>query len=108
MRILFAITLSAFAVACAGGDASAGPKSALDHFQFDGVMADDALKDSGWTRRHWIEQYPVQAKEYWRAWDCKGKPCDSTWQAQIRAKAKLIARTPKDPSPASNDVSSSK
>ena len=77
--------------------ALATPKSALDGLQFDGVMSDAILKDAGQTRRQWLEATPVQAKEYWRAWDCKGKPCDSKWQANIRAKAALITRTDKDP-----------
>ncbi len=78
---------------------TAAPKSALDGFQFDGVAADAVLKDAHQTRRQWMEATPVQAKEYWRAWDCKGKPCDSKWQANIRAKAALIPRTEKDPPP---------
>jgi hypothetical protein len=77
-----------------------GQKSGLDGFQFDGVLADAALKASGWTRRHWIELYPVDAKEYWRAWDCKDRKCDAPYYRNIRAKAALIPRTEKDPAPA--------
>ena len=74
-------------------------KSALDHMQFDGVSSDGELKTERLTRRQWLEQYPVQAKDYWDAWDCKGKACDSTWKANIRKKAALIKRTDKDPAP---------
>ncbi len=83
------------------------PKSALDHLQFDGVVDDDALKGGGQTRRQWLDQNPAPAKEYWRAWDCKGKPCDSKWQANIRAKAALIQRTDKDPPNQAGGTSSS-
>jgi len=79
-----------------------GHKSALDGFQFDGVLADAALKASGWTRRHWLDLYPVNAKEYWRAWDCKDRKCDAPYYKNIRAKAALIPRTDKDPAPATD------
>jgi len=79
------------------------PKSALDGLQLDGVDSDAALKTAGWTRQRWLETSPAsQVKEYWRAWDCKGKPCDSKWQANIRAKAALIPRTDKDPKPSAD------
>ena len=77
--------------------AIAGPKSALDGIQFDGVSTDRELKVEGHTRRQWLEQHPIEAKDYWKAWDCKGKPCDSKWNANIRAGAALIKRTDKDP-----------
>ncbi len=86
--------------------ASAAPKSALDHVQFDGVSTDAELKIEHHTRRQWLDSHPVQAKDYWRAWDCKGKPCDSKWNANIRAGAAKITRTQKDPSaPSDNDRS---
>ncbi len=81
--------------------AFAGPKSRLDNMQFDGVSSDGELKTEGHTRRQWLQQNPVQAKEYWKAWDCKGKPCDSQWNANIRKKAAQITRTDKDPPDAS-------
>jgi hypothetical protein len=81
-------------------------KDALDNVQFDGVMSDGVLKDSHEARRTWLDQNPVPAKEYWKAWDCKGQPCDSKWQQNIRAKAALIPRTDKDPKPTSATSSS--
>lgn len=90
----------------ASASASVGPaeaqKSALDHFQFDGVSSDAELKDQGHTRREWIESHPVQAEEYWRAWDCKDRPCDSKWNANIRAKAAKIERSRLDRARATN------
>ncbi len=76
-------------------------KSALDGHQFDGVTSDAALRTAGRTRRDWLDKHPVEAREYWAAWDCKGKPCDSSWYANIRAKAALIKRTDEDPRPRS-------
>ncbi len=84
----------------------ATPKSALDGLQFDGVASDAVLKTANRTRRQWLDSLPVQAREYWRAWDCKGKPCDSKWQADIRAKAALISRTDKDPPPSNTSTKS--
>ena len=78
-------------------------KSALDGHQFDGVMSDAALKTAKRTRRDWLDKNPIGAKEYWAAWDCKGKPCDSKWFAKLRAKAALITRTHQDPKPAIED-----
>jgi len=98
MKFLGIICASALFASFGQAQAQAhAPKSALDHIQFDGVMDDGTLKDSNETRRQWLDENPVPAKEYWRAWDCKGKPCDSKWQANIRAKAALIQRTDKDP-----------
>lgn len=77
--------------------AAGKPKSALDGYQFDGVSADAELKVEGHTRRGWLRDHPVQAKEYWAAWDCKDEACDSKWYANIRKKAALIKRTPDDP-----------
>ena len=82
-------------------------KSALDGFQFDIVLSDAVLKDNHTTRRQWLDSTPVPAREYWQAWDCKGKPCDSKWFANIRAKAALIPRTDKDPPPSDGAASSS-
>jgi hypothetical protein len=88
--------------------AAQAPKSDLDNFQFDGVSSDAELKDQHHSRRDWLSAHPVQAKDYWKAWDCKGQGCDSTWNANIRAKAALIDRTPQDPKPASGSASSSR
>lgn len=87
--------------------AVAAPKSALDGYQFDGVSSDGELKIEGHTRREWLGQHPVEARDYWKAWDCKGKPCDSKWNAKIRAKAALIERTDKDPKPRADNAATS-
>ena len=98
-RLTFALAILA-AVVSTTCVAQSVPKSALDGLQLDGVDSDAALKVAGWTRRRWLDTtMRSQVKEYWRAWDCKGKPCDSKWQANIRAKAALVARTDKDPKP---------
>lgn len=97
---LTALLLAGALLACATQVAHA-QKSALDHVQFDGVSSDGELKVEHHTRRHWLDHHPVQAKDYWDAWDCKGKPCDSTWKGNIRKKAALIKRTDKDPLPPS-------
>lgn len=72
-------------------------RSALNDVQFDGVTSDRGLKTAGITREKWLEIYPRQAREYWDAWDCEGKSCDSQWKANIRAKARLVPR-PKEKS----------
>lgn len=105
-RLLF--TFAAVVVAISGSASARQSKDALDAVQFDGVMADGVLKDSHETRRTWLDQNPVPAKEYWKAWDCKGQPCDSKWQANIRAKAALVPRSEKDPKPVSGTSSSSR
>jgi hypothetical protein len=74
-------------------------KSALDGHQFDGVSSDAELKVEGHTGRYWLSRHPVEARDYWAAWDCKGKPCDSKWYANIRTKARLVQRTDTDPRP---------
>ncbi|HWU61479.1 MAG TPA: hypothetical protein VN112_05580 [Ensifer sp.] len=56
------------------------------------------------TRRQWLTLWPGNGREYWAAWDCKGKPCDTPKRAHIRATAKLIPRTDKDPKPLAPDT----
>jgi len=102
-RLILVLAILAAAAATPWAAESA-PKSALDGLQFDGVMSDAVLTDAHQTRRQWLETTPAQAREYWRAWDCKGKPCDSKWQASIRAKAALIPRTDKDPPPSNTST----
>ncbi len=104
-RLIFAVAIFAAAISNPG-TARILPRSALDGFQFDGVLSDAALKTAGWTRWHWLEVYHMNAPEYWRAWDCKDKPCDSKWQANIRAKAVLIPRIYKDPPPSDTSLPS--
>ncbi len=89
--------LLAAALLALGAPAAQAQKSALDHVQFDGISSDGELKTEHLTRRQWLQQYPVQAKDYWDAWDCKGKPCDSAWKANIRKKAILTKRSEEDP-----------
>lgn len=95
---LLALLLAASAASTPGP--AQAQKSALDGHQFDGVISDKALKTAGRTRREWLDRQPAEAREYWAAWDCKDKPCDSKWYANIRAKAALIRRSSKDPKPA--------
>jgi len=93
------VVLSLVAALAIAAPAAYAQKPALDHVQFDGVSSDGELQVEHHTRRHWLDHHPVQAKDYWDAWDCKGKPCDSPWKANIRKKAALIKRTDKDPPP---------
>lgn len=98
--MIFIVALTGFALTQIAP--ASAQKSALDGYQFDGVSSDAELKVEGQTRRHWLDNHPVQAKEYWAAWDCKGKPCDTKWYANIRAKAALVKRTHRDPKPANS------
>ncbi len=103
-RLLLAV-LALMSMAPTTSFAQSAPRSALDGFQFDGVLSDAILKDQHLTRRAWLNENPLGARQYWSAWDCKGKPCDSKWQANIRDKAALIQRTDKDPKPAADSTS---
>ncbi len=96
--------LLAFAVACTASQAYARPssKGALDNTaDLFAVVTPDRLLGKT-TRRQWLDLWPVNAKVYWAAWDCKGQPCDNRERAHIRATAKLISRTPRDPKPMEN------
>ncbi len=99
MKRLVLAALVLAAIASTPCLAQSMPKSVLDGMQFDGVSSDAELKIEHHNRRQWLDAHPVQAKEYWKAWDCKGRPCDSKWQATIRAEAALIPRSAKDPKP---------
>lgn len=55
------------------------------------------------TRRQWLTLWPKLGQEYWAAWDCKGKRCDTPQRAHIRETAKLIPRTEADPEPVGDD-----
>jgi hypothetical protein len=101
------ILLCASALLAGAPSAHATPhKDALDGFQFDGVTSDALLKGAHQTRRDWLDQNPKASWAYWKAWECKGQPCDSKWQQNIRAKAALVPRTDKDPKQASGASSS--
>ncbi|MFP1132626.1 hypothetical protein [Asticcacaulis sp. W401b] len=100
MRSHTLVALAALTLVSASG-VRAEKKSSLDNFEFDGITTDRSLKRSGTTRERWLQLYPVMAKVYWDAWDCKGKSCDSSKKARIREKAALIPR------PASGDASNS-
>jgi hypothetical protein len=93
---LIASLIAAGAFAILAPQTASARKSALDHIQFDGVSSDGELKTEHQTRRQWLETFPVQAKTYWDAWDCKNEICDSSWKANIRKKAALIKRTDED------------
>ncbi len=77
-------------------------RGALDNTKdlFADVTPDSLLGKT--TRRKWLDLYPVNAKIYWAAWDCRGKPCDTPKRAHIRATAKLVPRTDRDPKPMEN------
>ena len=88
--------LSLIATTCHAGPA---PKSVLDNDPdlFAVVKPDRLLGDQ--TRRQWLTMWPVNGREYWAAWDCKDKPCDTKQRAHERATSKLIERLPTDPKP---------
>lgn len=84
-----------------GGNAQAGPpkKSVLDNDpDLFAVVTPDRLLGSD-TRRQWLTLWPVNGREYWAAWDCKGKPCDTPQRVHERETAKLIPRLATDPKP---------
>lgn len=95
--IASAILICFFAVSST--NAGEARKSALgnDPDLFAVVTPDRLLH--GMTRRKWLTLWPVPGKEYWAAWDCKGKPCDTPQRAHERATAKLIERLDTDPKP---------
>ena len=104
MKRLSFIVVAALVATTAAGPAAA-QKSALEHVQFDGVSTDAELRVEKHTRRQWLDTHPLQAKEDWAAWDCKDKPCDTKWYANIRGKAALIKRTDRGPPPAADRLS---
>lgn len=81
------------------GKGALGP----DPDRFAVVTPDRRLGDM--TRRKWLTLWPVNGREYWAAWDCKDKPCDTPQRAHIRETAKLIPRTDKDPKPPAEAIS---
>ena len=77
----------------------AGQKSVLDNDpDLFAVVTPDRLLGHQ-TRREWLKLWPVLGKEYWAAWDCMDKACDTAQRARERATAKLIDRLPTDPKP---------
>ncbi len=105
--ILCALALAASSVVFAPAYAGASHKGALNDTTdlFASVTPDRLLGST--TRRQWLDLYPVDAKVYWAAWDCKGQPCDTRERAHIRATAKLVSRTERDPKPMENTGQSS-
>lgn len=98
MKTLVIAILSALAFTTVGY-AKGNRQGALENTQdlFASVTPDRLLGKT--TRRQWLDLYPVNARLYWAAWDCRGRPCDSRERAHIREIAKLVARTSKDPKP---------
>jgi hypothetical protein len=99
--------LSIAVLLATGAEARTAPKSALDHDpDMFAVVTPDRLLGTT-TRRQWLTLYPVLGREYWAAWDCKGKLCDTAKRKHIRETAKLITRTDADPKPVDSPPSSS-
>lgn len=102
--LIMTLTLCA-CVASAPAFAKPAKKGALDKEPdlFASVTPDRLLRDM--SRRDWLTLWPVPGRDYWAAWDCKGKPCDNPKRLHIRANAKLIPRTAADPKPIDDSVS---
>ena len=84
--------------------AEAPKKSVLDNEpELFAVVTPDRLLGRH-TRRQWLTLWPGNGREYWAAWDCKGKLCDTRERAHIRATAKRIPRTDADPKPLPADT----
>lgn len=66
------------------------------------VTPDRLLGDM--SRRKWLTLWPKLGREYWAAWDCKDKGCDTPKRAHIRATAKLIPRNDNDPKPVESEA----
>jgi len=99
MKLFLTLTFIALTVGPASTAGSETRKSVLDNNPdlFTLVTPDHLLGNT--PRRKWLDLYPVNAKEYWAAWDCKGKRCDTKARARIRATCKLVPRTARDPKP---------
>ncbi|MGN6210552.1 hypothetical protein [Asticcacaulis sp.] len=108
MNTLTVIAVSLAIITPVVADAAPKKKGALDDTTdlFAMVTPDRRLGDL--TRRKWLTLWPVDGREYWAAWDCKGKRCDTPKRAHIRATAKLIPRTDADPKPLPPDTSAPK
>lgn len=94
--LILATVIATFGAAAA--HAAPPPKTALDDPDLFAVVTPDRLL-GGMTRRKWLTLWPVPGREYWAAWDCKGKPCDTPERAHERATAKLVQRLETDPKP---------
>ena len=105
LAILVAVALI---VSDGAAHAQAGKRDALDNDPdlFAIVTPDRSLGDM--TRRKWLTLWPVPGREYWAAWDCKGKPCDTPQRVHERAVAKLIPRLSTDPKPEAAPLAPSK
>lgn len=104
MKPIILVMLTSLVLLPASTWAEAPKKSVLDNDpDLFAVVTPDRLLPK-MTRREWLTLWPVNGREYWAAWDCKGKPCDTRDRAHIRATSKLISRTEKDPKPLSADT----
>jgi hypothetical protein len=98
MKKAFLIALAISAVAGIA-HAGTGKGSVLDHDpDLWGPVTPDRLLGKT-TRQKWLKLYPVEAKIYWAAWDCKEKGCDTPQRKHIRDIAKLVPRSASDPAP---------
>ena len=106
MKILSLAILVLLPFLAPPASAEAPRKSVLDNDpDLFAVVTPDRLLPK-MSRREWLTLWPVNGREYWAAWDCKGRLCDTQERAHIRATAKLIPRTDKDPKPFSTEAQS--
>jgi hypothetical protein len=104
MKIMTIVVVCAGVTFLPGSSWAEQKKSVLDHEpELFAVVTPDRLLGRH-TRRQWLDLWPVNGREYWAAWDCKGKLCDTPDRAHIRATAKLIPRTDADPKPLPADA----
>ena len=99
MKPIFASMLVLVTLSLTPAMATQAKKGALDKEPdlFASVTPDRLL--GGMSRREWLTLWPVPGRDYWAAWDCKGRSCDNPKRVHIRANAKLIPRTDADPKP---------
>ena len=107
MKWLSFIVVAALVATMTAGPAAAQKKSKLDKDpDLFAVVTPDRLLGK-MTRREWLTLWPVPGREYWAAWDCQHRSCDTDKRKHIRETARLIPRTAADPEPLTDADASS-
>ncbi len=94
------LALGLLVLTAKSAEAGKAPKSALDNDPDLFAVVTPGRLLGNQPRRQWLTLWSVNGREYWAAWDCRGKPCDTERRVRERAASKPIALLPTDPKPA--------